>query len=59
MQLISDERSHLSVTKNKKHHANGASSLMELPTGFEPMIIELQSIALPTWLRKQVLLIAL
>lgn len=25
---------------------------MELPSGFEPLIIELQSIALPTWLRK-------
>ena len=24
---------------------------MEDPTGFEPMLIELQSIALPTWLR--------
>lgn len=25
---------------------------MELPSGFEPLVIELQSIALPTWLRK-------
>ena len=25
--------------------------VMEVPTGFGPMIIELQSIALPTWLR--------
>ena len=24
---------------------------LEVPTGFGPMIIELQSIALPTWLR--------
>lgn len=27
---------------------------MELPSGFEPLIVELQSTALPAWLRKQV-----
>ena len=26
-------------------------ALMEVPVGFEPTVIELQSIALPTWLR--------
>jgi hypothetical protein len=30
---------------------------LELPAGFEPTVIELQSIALPTWLRKRVMLV--
>ena len=30
---------------------------MEVPVGLEPAIIELQSIALPTWLRNQRFLI--
>ena len=29
--------------------------VMEVPIGFEPMITELQSIALATWLRNQLL----
>lgn len=28
---------------------------MEVPVGFEPTVIELQSIALPTWLRNQII----
>ena len=31
------------------------NEVMEVPNGFEPMIIELQSIALPAWLRNHVL----
>ena len=31
-------------------------SLMEVPTGLEPMMTELQSVALPTWPRNQHLL---
>ena len=30
-------------------------SLMEVPTGLEPMMTELQSVALPTWPRNRIL----
>ena len=43
--------------KIKKHDSYRVILILEHPSGFEPLIIELQSIALPTWLRMRCLII--